>query len=82
MLYLEITHIYSCTCKAVLCILINYLIEYFCVVSSYKEEPCDEAAHCLFKSDASAREAVLVLDLFLIVGLLWTIKHTNATTLL
>ena len=30
-------------------------------MSSYKEEPCDEAAHCLFKSDASIREAVLLL---------------------
>ena len=42
-------------------------------MSSYKEEPCDEAAHCLFKSDASTREAVLllihVLEL-LLVGLL------------
>ena len=70
MLYLEITHIYSCTCKVVLTILINYLIEYFCIVSSYKEEPCDEAANCLFKTDASVREAVLVFDLFLLVGLL------------
>ena len=43
--------------------LINYLIIYPCSVSSYKEEPCDEAAHCLFKRDASLREAVLLLTL-------------------
>ena len=31
--------------KAGLLYLINYIIMYFCIVSSYKEEPCDEAAH-------------------------------------
>ena len=31
--------------KAGLLYLINYIIVYLCVVSSYKEEPCDEAAH-------------------------------------
>ena len=65
--------------------IINYIIVYSCSMSSYKEEPCDEAAHCLFKSDASSREAVLALNLYLDllhVGLLWTIKHTNATILL
>ena len=65
--------------------LINYLIIYSCSVSSYKEEPCNEAAHCLFKRDASLREAVLLLTLnleLLHVSLLWTIKHTNAATLL
>ena len=65
--------------------LINYLIIYSCSVSSYKEEPCDEAAHCIFKDDASLREAVLLITLnleLLHVSLLWTIKHTNATTLL
>ena len=40
-------------------------------MSSYKEEPCNEAAHCLFKADAFAREAVLVLDLFLFTTTCW-----------
>ena len=31
--------------KAGLLYLINYIIVYLCIVSSYKEEPCDEAAH-------------------------------------
>ena len=31
--------------KAGLLSLMNYIIVYLCVVSSYKEEPCDEAAH-------------------------------------
>ena len=31
--------------KAGLLYLINYIIMYLCIVSSYKEEPCDEAAH-------------------------------------
>ena len=32
-------------------------------MSSYKEEPCDEAAYCLFKRDASVRGAgVLALE--------------------
>ena len=46
-------HVYICKItivifslvKAGLLYLINYIIVYLCIVSSYKEEPCDEAAH-------------------------------------
>ena len=31
--------------KAGLLYLINYINVYLCIVSSYKEKPCDEAAH-------------------------------------
>ena len=31
--------------KAGLLYLINYIIVYLCIVSSYKKEPCDKAAH-------------------------------------
>ena len=41
----KITIVIFSLVKAGLLYLINYIIVYLCIVSSYKEEPCDEAAH-------------------------------------
>ena len=41
----KITIVIFSLVKAGLLYLINYIIDYLCIVSSYKEEPCDEAAH-------------------------------------
>ena len=41
----KITIVIFSLVKAGLLYLINYIIVHLCIVSSYKEEPCDEAAH-------------------------------------
>ena len=41
----KITIVIFSLVKAGLLYLTNYIIVYICIVSLYKEEPCDEAAH-------------------------------------